>query len=107
MVHDVDQKFNLHVNILKFHLGSKTAILKLNLVQIHSKSFYINGEVCLKVGVRDFLTLIFGKSQGNFGESLTPRLPLMHALIQYMYVLWLLPVFILFIYTCKCIEDKI
>ena len=35
------QKFNQ--NILIFHLGRKTAILKLNLAQIHSKSFFING----------------------------------------------------------------
>ena len=45
------QTFNL--NILIFNSGSKTIILKLNLAQIHSKSFYINGEVCLKVGVQD------------------------------------------------------
>ena len=71
------QKFNL--NILIFHLGSKSAILKLYLALIHFKSFYINGEVCLKVGVQDFLTLIFGSLRTIFG-SLTPRLPLMQAL---------------------------
>ena len=46
------QKFNL--NILIFHLGSKTAILELNLAQIHSKFFHINGEVCLKVESKIF-----------------------------------------------------
>ena len=71
------QRFNLNT----FHLGSKTAILKLNVAQVHSKPFYINGEVCLKVEVHDFLALIFGSlMQGNFWESLTPRLPLMQAL---------------------------
>ena len=71
------QKFNL--NILKFHLGSKTAILKLK-VQIHSQTFYINGEVCLKVGSPRLPDTDYWKSQGSFWESLTLRLPLMQAL---------------------------
>ena len=67
------QKFNL--NILIFHLGSKTAILKLNLAKMHSKSFFLNGEVCLKVGVQNFLTLIFGSLGTIFGSLWLPDFP--------------------------------
>ena len=71
---------------LNSHLWSKTAIFKLNNIQILS----INGQISLKLGRNGQISLKLGsprlpgtdfwKSRGNFWESLTPRLPLMQAL---------------------------
>ena len=65
---------------LNSHLWSKTAIFKLNNIQILSKCFFINGQISLNLGSLRLLGTEFWKFQGSFWESLTPRLPLIQAL---------------------------